>query len=189
MKKHAAVFFDRDGTINEEVGYLSSLDQLNIYPGSYEAVRLVNEAGMKAVVITNQSGVARGFFPEAFLGVLHRRMRELLAEKGASIDGFYYCPHHPTEGNETYRRKCGCRKPETGMLTAAAEELHIDLERSYLIGDHASDMEAARRASAKGIMVRTGHGGIEIGKAGHLADFIADDVLEAVNWIMRDRRK
>ncbi len=189
MKKHSAVFFDRDGTINEEVGYLSSLDQLAIYPVSYEAVRRVNEAGMKAVVITNQSGVARGFFPEAFLDVLHRRMRELLAEEGAFIDGFYYCPHHPTEGSDTYRRKCNCRKPEIGMLTAAAQELDIDLERSYLIGDHASDMEAARRASAKGIMVRTGHGEVEIVKAGHLANFIAADVLEAVQWIMRDRAK
>jgi D-glycero-D-manno-heptose 1,7-bisphosphate phosphatase len=189
MKTNAAVFFDRDGTLNEDVGYLSRLDQLSIYPGSFEAVRRVNAAGMKAIVITNQSGVARGYFEEEFLTVVHRRMREILADQKAFIDGFYYCPHHPTEGTGVYRRQCDCRKPESGMLMLASEELGVDLAQSYIIGDHFSDIEAARRVSAKGILVRTGHGELEIPKAGHLADFIAEDVLEAVNWIMKGRQK
>jgi len=189
MELHSAVFFDRDGTINKEVGYLAHLDQLYLYQVSYEAIRLVNEAGMKAVVFTNQSGVARGFFEEGFLDVLHRRIQEILAEQKAFIDGFYYCPHHPTEGSDPYRRICNCRKPEAGMLIRASEDLGIELARSYIIGDHSSDIEAAKRVSAKSVLVRTGHGASESHKVRHLADFIADDVLDAVNWIMKDREK
>jgi len=156
MKKNRAVFFDRDGTINEEVGYLIRMEQLRILPEAPEAIRLVNESGMKAVVITNQSGIARGYFDEDFVKSVHERIGRILAEAHARIDRFYYCPHHPMEGNAPYVRVCDCRKPEAGMLLEAAEDLDIDLARSYMIGDMPQDIEAARKAGAKGILVRTG---------------------------------
>jgi len=186
MKKHEAIFLDRDGTINEEVDYLCSLDQLRIFPVTAAAVRLINEAGMKTVVVTNQSGVARGFFDEAFIATVHDRIAESLEKEGARIDRFYYCPHHPTEGMPPYRRECDCRKPKPGMLLRAAEELHIDLTGSYVIGDSKRDIDMAEAVGAQGILVRTGHGDRyhEPGNAVH----IADDILEAVAWIMRNRQ-
>jgi len=186
MNKYKAIFLDRDGTINEEVDYLCRLDQLRIFPVAAAAIRQINEAGMKTVVVTNQSGVARGFFDEAFIATVHDRIEESLEKEGARIDRFYYCPHHPTEGMPPYRRECNCRKPKPGMLLRAAEELHIDLTRSYVIGDSRRDIDMAEAVGAQGILVRTGHGDRyrEPGNAVH----IADDILEAVEWIMRNRR-
>ena len=184
MKK-AAVFLDRDGTINEDVGYLSNLSQLLIYPNAFEALRLLNAAGFYVVVITNQSGVARGYFPESFITDVHQLMQTHFEEKRVRIDGFYYCPHHPTEGEAPYRRACSCRKPEPGMLLQAAADLDIDLGRSFMIGDHASDIEAARRAGARGILVRTGHwNNHKPEETGAVA--IADDILDAVRWILKE---
>ena len=188
MSGIAAVFFDRDGTINEEAGYIGSLRDLHIYPNAVEAVRMVNDAGMKAVVITNQSGVARGLIEEDFLSEIHGQIRDHLAKQGAVIDGFYYCPHHPTAGSEPYRQQCSCRKPEPGMLIRAAEDHGIDLSISYVIGDHASDIQAAKRVSAKGILVKTGHG-LEHLNGDAEPDYTAEDVLDAVRWIIRDRLK
>ena len=150
MKKNIAVFLDRDGTINEEVGYLDSLDKLKIIPGAYEAIRLINESGMKAVVISNQAGVARGLFTEEFVKITHEHLQTALRQKGAYIDNFYYCPHHPTEGIEPYRQVCNCRKPAPGMLLQAAQDLNIDLTRSYLVGDRFSDMEAGKKIGVTG---------------------------------------
>ena len=110
-EKHAAVFMDRDGTINEEVSFLSRMEQLKLYPQTAEAIRRINAAGMKAVVITNQSGIARGYFTEDFVRSVHDRINELLAAEGARIDGFYVCPHHPIHGQGIYKRECDCRKP------------------------------------------------------------------------------
>lgn len=163
MKKAAAVFLDRDGTINEEVGYLDSLEKLRMIPEAFEAVRLINQAGMKAVVISNQSGVARGFFDEAFLKTVHDRIQALLHERGIRIDRFYYCPHHPAEGTGPYRTACPCRKPEAGMFLRAAQEMGIDLARSYMVGDMSKDIEAAHKAGVKGILVQTGHGASQCG--------------------------
>ena len=188
MTKFAAVFLDRDGTINEEVGYLDSLDKLQILPEAFEAVRLINQAGMKTVVITNQSGIGRGFFDEAFVVRVHEEMRRLFLKEGALIDGFYYCPHHPTEGIGLYRQACSCRKPEPGLLLNAAEDLVIDIGKSYMIGDTPKDVEAGQRAGAKGILVQTGYGKVADMGSTH-PDYIAQDVLEAVKWIMRDRKK
>ena len=187
MKKNAAVFLDRDGTINEEVGYLSNLEQLKLFPATFEAIRIINESGMKAVVVTNQSGVARGFFNEDFIDTVHNLINEMLREKGAFIDQFYYCPHHPTEGDGAYKTDCDCRKPEPGMFLKAAEEIDIDLSRSYMIGDMLKDIQAARRAGVKGILVKTGYGKsiIETGKT----VYIAQDILDAVTWIMKDQKK
>src|SRR5512142_2838890 len=120
---NSAVFFDRDGTIIEEVGYLSDLKQLRLIPGAAAAIRRLNEAKLKVVLVTNQSGVARGFFTEAFVRETHDLLGELLGLEGARLDGVYYCPHHPKAGNPPYLTACDCRKPGTGMLRQAAGEM------------------------------------------------------------------
>jgi D,D-heptose 1,7-bisphosphate phosphatase len=186
MTMVAAVFLDRDGTINEEVGYLDSLEKLRVLPEAFGAVRLINQAGMKTVVITNQSGIGRGFFNEAFVGRVHEEMRRLFLEERAVIDGFYYCPHHPTEGMGQYRQACSCRKPEPGLILKAAEDLVIDLGKSYMIGDTPKDVEAGQRAGAKGILVQTGYGKVAEMGSTH-PDYIAQDVFAAVKWLLSDR--
>ena len=195
MKKNTAVFLDRDGTINEEVGYLDSLDKFKIIPCAYEAIRLINESGMKAVVISNQAGVARGFFTEDFVKITHEHLQAALRQKGAYIDNFYYCPHHPTDGIDPYRKDCNCRKPAPGMLLQAAHDLDIDLTRSYLVGDRFRDMEAANKVGVKGVLVKTGYGqellqddGPDKAAPENKPDFIAADILEAVRWILKDRK-
>ena len=182
--KKAAVFLDRDGTINHDVGYLSRLDQLQLYPEALKAIKLLNEVGLPVVVITNQSGIARGYFDEPFIQLVHARINEILAEGNAHIDRFYYCPHHPTDGRAPYLKVCNCRKPAPGMLLLAAKELNLDLSRSYLIGDMQKDIEAARNAGAKGILVRTGDEKDDFAVNG--AAYIADHILDAVQWILRD---
>ncbi|MDI9569408.1 MAG: HAD family hydrolase [Pseudomonadota bacterium] len=186
MRPSPAVFLDRDGTINEEVGYLDRMDKLRLLPGAAEAVRLINRDGMKAVVITNQSGIGRGMFDEAFVMEVHAEMSRRLRKEGAAIDGYYFCPHHPTEGIGGYRQSCPCRKPAPGMLLRAAAELAIDLSRSYMIGDMPKDVEAGQRAGGKGILVRTGYGqNADLGAV--TPDHIAPDILAAVRWILARR--
>ncbi|HOD29701.1 MAG TPA: HAD family hydrolase [Syntrophales bacterium] len=184
---HAAIFLDRDGTINEEVGYLDRIEKLRLIPGAAEAIRLLNAAGFRVAVVTNQSGVARGLFTEAFVVEVHRTLAELLGREGARIDRFDYCPHHPTEGTARYRRACPCRKPEPGMLLKAAAALAIDLGRSYVVGDTPRDLETARRVGARGILVRTGYGAEHLEAASAVrtaAAHVADDLLGAVRWIL-----
>jgi len=208
-KKIAAIFLDRDGTINEEVGYLDSLDKLKLYDNTAEAVRLINESGMKAVVITNQSGIARGYFDEKFVETAHNRIQSLLRQQGAFIDAFYYCPHHPSEGIGKYLQSCSCRKPEPGLLITASQELNIDLNHSYTVGDMLKDIQVAARVGAKGVLVKSGYGmntlardigrkpgksltGEENAKAtpGSLyPHYIAEDILEAVRWIIKDGKR
>jgi len=192
MKKNIAVFLDRDGTINEEVGYLDDLAKLKVIPAAFEAIRLLNAAGLKTVVITNQSGVARGIFSEEFVKKTHAYLRALLEEQEAFIDGFYYCPHHPTEGIDPYRQPCDCRKPAAGMLRQAAEDLHLDLSRSYIVGDRYNDIEAGRNVGAKCVLVKTGFGQSLLQDDGpdrptdkNQPDFVAADILEAVQWILQ----
>ena len=187
-KNNGAVFLDRDGTINEEVGYLDSLEKLRIFPAAFDAVRMINEAGMKVVVVTNQSGVARGFFDETFLKTVHEHMRKTFQGRGAFIDRFYYCPHHPTEGIGRYRVSCGCRKPEPGMLLQASEELDIDLSASYVVGDTARDMESAIRVGATGILVKTGYGR-NVAPSEIRVAYRAEDILDAAQWILGDQRR
>ncbi|HLG17363.1 MAG TPA: D-glycero-beta-D-manno-heptose 1,7-bisphosphate 7-phosphatase [Blastocatellia bacterium] len=182
-----AVFIDRDGTLNEDVGYVSTPDDLVIYPWASEAVRKINEAGMKAVVITNQSGIARGLYSERTLVCIHERMIEELAREGARIDAVYYCPHHPDFGGSAYRRDCECRKPKPGMLRAAAREHGIDLARSYVIGDKSCDINAAASAGARGVLVRTGYGRETIARPDLWPcepALIADDLLEGVGLLL-----
>ena len=195
MKKAAAVFLDRDGVINEEVGYLDTLEKLKIIPCAFEAVRLINASGMKAVVISNQSGVARGLFTEKFVRLTHDRLQAMLREQSVSLDCFYFCPHHPTEGAPPYRRICDCRKPAPGMFLQAAKDLNIDLDLSYMVGDRLLDMEAAQTVGVKGVLVKTGHRRDLLQDDGsgrpmeeNKPDFIATDILEAVQWILQDRK-
>ncbi|RPH88439.1 MAG: HAD family hydrolase [Deltaproteobacteria bacterium] len=194
MKEKTAIFLDRDGTINDEVGYLDSADKLRIIPAAFEAVRLINASGMKAVVITNQAGVAKGLFTEEFVREINGQIQSALLVQGALIDRFYFCPHHPTEGIDPYRLICDCRKPEPGLLHQAAADLNIDLARSYVIGDRLRDVETAHRAGAKGVLVMTGHGQDLMQDAGpdranelNQPDYVAQDILEAVHWILKNR--
>lgn len=195
MNKNVAVFLDRDGTINEEAGYLDDLAKIKIIPAAFEAIRLINVSDMKAVVVTNQAGVARGLFSEEFVNIANEFLRAELSQKKAIIDKFYYCPHHPTEGTGHYRQECDCRKPAAGMLLRAAREMDINLAQSYIIGDRYNDMEAGKKAGVKGVLVKTGFGESSLQDDGpdrptpqNQPDFIATDILEAVRWILKDRR-
>lgn len=159
MMGKPAIYIDRDGVVVELIDYLNQIDQVVLMPGIADAIRAVNQAKVLLVIITNQSGVARGLLTEATLGEIHARIKALLAEQGAHVDAIYYCPHHPDIGNPTYRRKCDCRKPAPGLLLRAADDMDIDLSRSVMIGDHLSDIEAGHRAGvARTFLVLTGHG-------------------------------
>ena len=180
-----AVFLDRDGTIAEEVGYLNHASRFRMFPFAAAAIRRLNEAGLLVVVVSNQSGVGRGYFPESLVQTVNELMTVQLAESGARIDAIYYCPHTSAE-------TCECRKPRTGMLERAAREHSLDLARSFVVGDRYGDIELAQSARAKGILVRTGYGEGEL--AWHSAewlsqpDFVAEDLSKAADWILRQPR-
>lgn len=182
----AAVFLDRDGTINREVNYLARPEQLELLPGAAAGLRRLREAGLGLVVITNQSGVARGYFSEEDVARVHRRLQAMLGEHGAGVDAFYFCPHHP-EGQGAYRQVCPCRKPGTAMLERAAADLDLDLERSFMVGDSVSDMVAGQRLGLRTILVRTGYGQSHL-DAGTFADipvhYVAGTLDDAAGWIL-----
>ena len=188
-----AVFLDRDGTVTEEVGYLTSLDMLKLIRGAGAAIKRLNEAGYKVVLVTNQSGVARGYFPESLVDDAHGLLRRMLMEDGALLDGIYYCPHHPTAGKAKYTIVCDCRKPETGLLARAARDLAIALTRSFMAGDKWSDVELGHRAGMRSILVRTGFSPDDPGnvRPEHVddPDFTAHDLGEAVEWILKQTEK
>ena len=182
-----AVFVDRDGTLNEDIGYVSTPDELVMYPWAAEAVRLINESGLLTVVITNQSGIARGMYSEATLGAIHSRMIEELARDGARIDAVYYCPHHPEVGDARYQTACECRKPRTGMLDKAAREHNVDLARSFVIGDKASDIKLAENVGARAALVLTGYGRETFAHPDRwpcAPEIVAENLLEAVKQIL-----
>jgi D-glycero-D-manno-heptose 1,7-bisphosphate phosphatase len=186
----SAIFIDRDGTLNEDIGYVSSPEQLALYPWAGEAVRLINEAGIKAIVITNQSGIARGMYTEETLDAIHQKMIEELATQGAKLDGVYYCPHHPEIGQARYRIVCDCRKPKTGMLDRAAREHNIDLSRSFVIGDKASDINLALNAGARAALVLTGYGRETEARRDLFPcepAFVAETLLDAARLILDTR--
>jgi D-glycero-D-manno-heptose 1,7-bisphosphate phosphatase len=182
-----AIFLDRDGTINEDIGYASHPDELNIYSFAAEAIRLINDAGFKVIVVTNQSGIARGLYDERMLSTIHEKLIGELEREGARIDAVYYCPHHPRIGNEIYKQDCLCRKPQTGMLDQAAEEHGIDLAESFVIGDKASDINLATNAGAQGVLVMTGYGGGTLSNIERFPCYpaiVAEDLLAAVKEIL-----
>lgn len=158
MTQRRAVFLDRDGTINVEKDYLHRIEDFRFITGAQDALRCLQAAGFLLIVVTNQSGVARGFFPREAVCRLHEHMQQLLQQVGVSIDGFYICPHHPTEGQGPYRVDCDCRKGAPGMLLQAAADHGIDLSRSWMIGDKLADVEAGVAAGCHSVLVRTGYG-------------------------------
>lgn len=180
-----AVFLDRDGTIAEEVGYLNHVSRFRMFSCAATAIRRLNDAGLPVIVVTNQSGVARGYFPESLVRTVHEIMTRELSEAGARLDGIYYCPHTSADA-------CECRKPKTGMLERAASEHALDLKRSFVVGDRFGDIELARNANARSVLVRTGYGESEL--AWHAASWstqpshIAPTISEAVDWILRQTK-
>jgi len=186
-----AVFIDRDGTLTEEVGYVNHPARLRLLPRAAEAIRRLNAAGVAAVVTTNQSGIARGYFSEATLEAVHAELRRQLAAAGAALDGLYVCPHHPTEGEPPWRAACDCRKPRPGLLLRAAAELGLDLAASTVVGDKGSDLAAARAVGARAVLVLTGYGRGEWeyrrAALGVEPDHVAEDLLDAVEWVLARR--
>jgi D-glycero-D-manno-heptose 1,7-bisphosphate phosphatase len=181
-----AVFLDRDGTLVEEAGYLDRIERLVFYPYSVDAVRLLNRAGFAVIVVTNQAGVARGIFKESFVAEAHQHIRDRVAEGGARIDAFYYCPHHPEAVVESLRLHCECRKPQPGMLRRAASEHGLDLARSFVVGDRWHDIQAGSAVGARSVLVRTGYGRTEEAapRPGVSAERILDSLIDAVTWIL-----
>jgi D-glycero-D-manno-heptose 1,7-bisphosphate phosphatase len=184
----AAVFLDRDGVVIEEVSFLASITHLTLFPWTTDAIRALNRATLPVVVITNQSGIARGFFTEAFVDEVHREIAGRLAAGGARIDAYYYCPHHPDGRVADYTRSCDCRKPGRGLIDRAARDLNLDPARSFVVGDKWSDVELARAVGARGVLVRTGHGAAaESHRAvGLTADAIVDNLAAAASWILKN---
>jgi D-glycero-D-manno-heptose 1,7-bisphosphate phosphatase len=156
--RRPAVFLDRDGTLNEEIGYVNHLSRFQVYPWAAEAVRELNRAGFAAVVVTNQSGVARGYFDERLVHLLHEKLRAEIESGGGELAGIYYCPHHPQGKVAAFRRECDCRKPASGMIAQAAGDLNLDLTKSFMIGDRFADIETAHRANLPGVFVLSGYG-------------------------------
>ena len=192
MVARPAVFIDRDGTLTEEVGYVNHPRRLRLLPRSAQAIRRLNEAGIAAVLVTNQAGVARGYFSEEVLQAVNASLVAQLKDEGAHLDGLYVCPHHPTEGAPPYRQDCDCRKPRPGLLHRAAADHGLDLGRSTLVGDRPSDLLAARAVGAAAVLVLTGYG---LGEWEYRRaslpvepDHVADDLLGAVEWVIARSR-
>ena len=158
------LFLDRDGVIIEDVHFLAEPSQIRIIPGVPEAIARVNALGWPVVVTTNQAGVARGFFSESQVTVVHHHLEKLLSRFGARIDAWYYCPHHPVEGIGAFKLACACRKPLPGMLISAARDLSLSLADGWMVGDKLTDLEAGARAGCRTILVRTGYGSTEEAK-------------------------
>jgi D-glycero-D-manno-heptose 1,7-bisphosphate phosphatase len=186
MKKRA-VFFDRDGTINRDVGYPNSFGMVEIFPYSYEAVRKINEAGFLSIIVTNQSGIGRGFIEEKNLEDIHRKLRHAFAEQNASFDGIYYCPHDKNSENPEYRKDCDCRKPKTGMAQQAIRDFNIDPAKSYMIGDKVEDILFGINIQATPILLLTGFGQKSLHRLkeqGIEPAHVSETLREAVDWIL-----
>ena len=183
-----AVFIDRDGTISEEVGYINHVSRFRLFPYAASAIKQLNDSGWLAIVVTNQAGVARGYFSEETIHTVHAMMTKGLETDGARLDAVYYCAHHPSVGEPPYRLNCDCRKPKPGLIARAALDFAIDLEKSWMVGDRYSDVELARNAGVKSMLVMSGYGR---GEWEHQRtawtkqpDFIAENLLEAVRHII-----
>lgn len=193
MKK-PAVFMDRDGTLNEQRGYINHLSRFALLPGVSDAVKLLNKNDFLAIIVTNQSGVARGYYPIALVHEVHELLKTSLEREGAAIDGIFFCPHHPRGVVPEYTADCDCRKPKTGLVNQALEAFDIDLSNSYVVGDRYVDIELASRLNLKGILVKTGYG---LGEMEYVLpqkpvkpSYVAEDLLDAVKWILgKDNRR
>ena len=189
--KQRAIFIDRDGTINVSKGFISKADDLELIPGSIEAIKAINKSGALAIVITNQPVIARGECSFEELHNIHNKLKTLLGEKGAFVDDIFYCPHHPDKGFEgevpELKFDCECRKPKTGMIDEAVEKYNIDLSKSYMVGDSTMDLETARNAGVKSVLVDTGFAGND-GKYDRSCDIEAKNLFDAVEKIIKDFR-
>lgn len=175
---HKAVFLDRDGTLNEDPGYINHRDKMRLLPGVGPALKSLKDAGFLLIVVSNQSGVGRGIIPPDELPRIHERMDELLGASGVRIDYYSLCTHRPEEG-------CPCRKPSAKLLVDAASQLQIDLKQSYMVGDKIVDLQAGRNAGVRGVgLVRTGHGLETENSDGPLAHFIGTDLAAVASWIL-----
>ena len=181
-----AVFLDRDGTMIDDVGYLDALDRVAFYPWTVDAIRALNRAGLAVVVVTNQSGIARGLFSEAFVEETHRHIAKRLEAGGARVDAYYYCPHHPNGSVAAFARDCDCRKPGRGMIDRAATDLDLDPARSFVVGDTWSDVQLGRAVGARPLLVRTGKGAAaeRLPPSGVTADAVVDNLAAAASWIL-----
>ena len=181
-----AVFLDRDGTINEDVGYLSEMSHLTLYPWAIDAVRLLNRAGYLVVMVTNQGGIGRGMIRPAFVGEVHAEIDRRLDGGGAHVDGWYHCPHHPEALVDALRVECRCRKPAPGMVLDAARDLAIDPARSWVIGDKWGDVQLGQRVGARSILVRTGWGRLEEAAwpPGQTVEAVCDTLAGAVAVVL-----
>jgi D-glycero-D-manno-heptose 1,7-bisphosphate phosphatase len=186
--KRPALFMDRDGTISEEVGYVNHPSRFRLFPYTAKAIRLLNENGWLAIVVTNQAGVARGYFSEDIIVQIHDRVRQELENEPARLDAIYYCAHHPSVGEPPYRLDCDCRKPKPGLIQRAATDFDIDLERSWMVGDRYGDIELARNAGVHAAFVLSGYGRgeWEFQRASWKIEpeLVAEDLLEAVKKII-----
>lgn len=192
---HIGVFLDRDGTINEELEYIRDPKDFRLIPGAALALQRINALKLPVTVISNQSGIARGFLTEQDLIPIHKKLVEELGRAGARVDRIYYCPHHPTSGITPYNIICDCRKPRTGMLQWGAEELGIDLAQSIVVGDSLVDIQAGRAVGATTVLVLTGHGQLareQCTRDGINPDHVCDTIVEAseiITRIFREKRK
>ena len=175
------ILLDRDGTVNEEVHYLASPEQLKLIPGAAEGIRRLNQSGFSVVIITNQSGVGRGYLSLATLDSIHQRLRELLAAEGATVDGIFYCPHLPGDN-------CPCRKPQAQMAHEAAAALNLSLDGAVVIGDKACDILLGKAIKATSLLVRTGHGSQYSIIPGSEPDMIFSNLRDAAEWVSSDMR-
>ena len=189
--RQRAIFLDRDGTMNVSKGFISNADDLELIPGTIEAIKAINKSGALAIVITNQPVIARGECSFEELHNIHNKLKTLLGEKGAFVDDIFYCPHHPDKGFEgevpELKFDCECRKPKTGMIEEAVDKYNIDLSRSYMVGDSTMDLELARNAGVKSVLVDTGFAGND-GKYDRSCDIEAKDLLDAVEKIIKDMK-
>ncbi|MBI5624992.1 MAG: HAD family hydrolase [Elusimicrobia bacterium] len=180
VPRSCAVFLDRDGVLIEDVDYVRSMRQVHVVPGAPEAVARLNKAGLRVVVVSNQSGVARGYFSLRTLQRINAALKRRLREAGARLDGLYYCPHLPPAKG---RKPCGCRKPGTGLVERARRRWGIDLSRSFFVGDSTTDLQTARNAGCKAVLVRTGKAGKD-GRYRVRPDAACPDLPKAVDWIL-----
>lgn len=187
-KLQRAVFIDRDGTINEEKEYLYRREDFEFIPGVPESIFALKAAGYLVIVVTNQSGVARGYYGLEDVDRLHEHIQQQLAQYSTSLDAFYVCPHHPEKGQGKYLKDCDCRKGKPGMLLQAAQEYHIDLSQSYIVGDKVADVEAGENAGCRTIMVKTGYGGNECKKLSDGRALVCADLAEAVQYILNNKQ-
>lgn len=180
----STLFVDRDGTINVEKGYVHSLATFEYIPGSLEALRLASQGGLALYIITNQAGIARGYYSEEQFVDFTRQMLGMLAREGVAVEGVLYCPHHPQGAVERYRVECDCRKPATGLLERTLTARNLDARHAAMIGDKNSDIEAGKRMGMRTYLVRTGYGEEESGSTP--ADYVVADLMAAVKHVLNE---